>query len=175
MKRKAMMAMNDHAKNVCTTHRWRVAWRMVAEIHHPRMRAARVKSLKRRKRLLFLKNHEGSFKLTSASPFRRGMIRSSVESESVDDFFSEICSCTRLPIDSILNVYIFTVIGGKKRQRRPRGEGKGTGEELADKEESDSRRKHSQLYRRSWHGFSVASIRRRKLNKVLVDFHCRPY
>jgi hypothetical protein len=27
------------AKFVCTTHRWRVAWKMAAEIHHPRTSA----------------------------------------------------------------------------------------------------------------------------------------
>jgi cystathionine beta-lyase/cystathionine gamma-synthase len=37
MSRNAMMAMKNHAKNVCTIHRWRVARRTVAEIHHPKM------------------------------------------------------------------------------------------------------------------------------------------
>ena len=46
MNRKAMRVMKNHAKNVCTVHLWRVAWRTVAEMHHPRMRAARAKSFK---------------------------------------------------------------------------------------------------------------------------------
>src|SRR5258708_3925792 len=60
MNLKAMMAMKDHAKNVCTTHRWRVAWMIGAESPPPRMRTARAKSLKRRTRQRFLENQEGS-------------------------------------------------------------------------------------------------------------------
>jgi hypothetical protein len=72
MNRKAMMAIKDHAKKVCTIHRWRVACRVVAEIHHPRMMPARAKSLQRRMRLRFLENHEGSalYKLIIVSSFK---------------------------------------------------------------------------------------------------------
>ena len=51
MKRKAMIRMKDHAKKVCTIHRWRVAWRVMEEIHQPRMRRARPTRLTTRTRL----------------------------------------------------------------------------------------------------------------------------
>jgi len=50
MKRKAMIAMKDQAKVVCTIHRWRVAGRTVAEIHHARMSAATTPSFTPRTR-----------------------------------------------------------------------------------------------------------------------------
>jgi hypothetical protein len=58
IKRKAMVAMNDQAKKVCTIHRWRVARRMVAEIHHARMSAARAQSFTQRTRRRFRANHD---------------------------------------------------------------------------------------------------------------------
>ena len=147
--RKAMMAIKDHAKNVCTIHRWRVAWRTVAETHHPRIRAARVKSFKRRMRLRFLENHEELFEpmmktffeTASASPFRRGMPSSTLESESVEDFFSAIFSCTGSPTETILNLSLYSRWRKKAAPRRVAM----NGGKFADKEECDCRRTHNRL------------------------------
>jgi hypothetical protein len=133
------MAMKDHAKNVCTIHRWRVAWRTVAEIHHPRMKVARARGFKQRMRLRFFKNREGAIlfkpmverslfemardgRVASASPLRRGMPCSSLDSEPVEDFFSAIFSCTGSPTETILNLNLYGRCG-KRRHGWSRGGG----------------------------------------------------
>lgn len=53
----------------------------------------------------------------------------------------------------------------------PGGGGKKREEIFADKEESDCRRTHSQLYKKSWSCAAVASTKRKRVNRVLVDLH----
>jgi len=116
MNRKVMMAMKDQAQNVCTIHLWRVAGRRVAEIHHPRISAARAESFTQRTRPRFRANHDGdcrvswpaitSTSFTSTSPW--GAPRFSLGSEAGEvDLFSGRSSFVSLAAMSkdISNVY----------------------------------------------------------------------
>jgi hypothetical protein len=177
--RKAMMAMKDHAKNVCTIHRWRVAWRTVAEIHHPRMRAARAKSLKWRMRLWFLENHEVSisfklmmgtlFEMASASPLRRGMPRSSLERESVEDFFSAIFSCTGLPTETILNLNLRSRWRKTATRMAPR-RGKERGESLPTRKGATVAERIASYIEDLGPALPLL-LPSEKVNHVLVDLH----